>query len=76
MRKPQAKGVNLSERISSSLKSLKLEDLDMEKKWLVQLYSADLYARFGGLSIVEKRLLPVGIMTMLRNKRIAWQMVL
>ena len=76
MRKPTTKSVDISNRVSSTLKSLKLGKLDMEKKWLIQLYSADLYEQFGGLSIVEKRLLLVSIMTLLRNKKVAWQMVL
>jgi hypothetical protein len=50
--------------------------LDAERKWIIQLYSADLFKRFGGLDIVDKGLLPLGVMTMLRNKNVTWQMVL
>jgi hypothetical protein len=76
MLKPSTKNIDISDKVSSALSSLGLDDLNMEKKWLIQLYSAELYERFGGLSIVEKRLLPLGVMTMLRNEKITWQMVL
>jgi hypothetical protein len=55
---------------------MSLSNLDSERKWIIQLYSADLFKRFGGLDIVDKGLLPLGVMTMLRNKNVTWQMVL
>jgi hypothetical protein len=76
MLKPSTKNIDISDKVSSALSILGLEDLNLEKKWLIQLYSAELYERFGGLSIVEKRLLPLGVMTMLRNEKVTWQMVL
>lgn len=43
---------------------------------MVQLYSEEMFRVFGGLSIVDKALLPLGVMGMLRAKRVTWQLVL
>ena len=73
-------GFNTSREVSDALNKLagaqpelSLSNLDSERKWIIQLYSADL---FGGLNIANKGLLPLGVMTMLRNKKVTWQMVL
>ena len=50
--------------------------LSLERKRVIQLYSTALFHQFGGLSIVDKGLLPLGVMTMLRKKKVTWQMVL
>ncbi|KAL9010499.1 MAG: hypothetical protein Q9173_004571 [Seirophora scorigena] len=36
-------------------------------KWVTQLYAGDVLARFGGLGMGEKKLLPLGLVTMLRG---------
>jgi hypothetical protein len=46
------------------------ENLDPEMKWLVQYHSQELFDRWGGLSIVNKSLLPLGILTMLKKKKV------
>jgi hypothetical protein len=45
-------------------------------EWLLQFYERELLEKCGGMSIVEKNLLPLGILTILRKKKVAWQMVL
>jgi len=52
------------------------DKLDPELKWLVQFHSQELFERCGGLSIVNKSLLPLGILTMLKKRKVTWQMVL
>jgi hypothetical protein len=47
-----------------------------EMEWLLQFYERELLEKCGGMSIVEKNLLPLGILTILRKKKVAWQMVL
>ncbi|KAG4428766.1 hypothetical protein IFR05_015754 [Cadophora sp. M221] len=42
-------------------------------QWVIQLYSANMIARFGGLNVVEKGLLPTGMVTMFRESRFKWQ---
>lgn len=51
-------------------------DLSSEHKWIMNLYAEELKKRFGALSIVDKNLLPSGVMKMLRQKKITWQLIL
>ncbi|KAH8882783.1 hypothetical protein GQ53DRAFT_798583 [Thozetella sp. PMI_491] len=48
-------------------------DMTSYDKWIVQLFSKDMITRFGGLNIVDKGLLPTGLMAMLRQSRFQWQ---
>jgi hypothetical protein len=50
--------------------------LDSEKKWFLQLYANELLEDFGGLSLVDKQFLPVGVLAMMRGKKVSWNMVL
>lgn len=51
-------------------------NMDPEMKWLLQLHSEELFAKCGELSIVDKNLLPLGILTILRKRKVGWQMLL
>jgi hypothetical protein len=42
-------------------------------KWVAQLYGQDMIEKFGGLNIVEKGLLPMGMVTLFRSGRVKWQ---
>ncbi|KAL8873008.1 MAG: hypothetical protein Q9174_001468, partial [Haloplaca sp. 1 TL-2023] len=42
-------------------------------KWVAQLYGGDVIKRFGGMRMGEKKLLPVGLVTMLRQEKVRWQ---
>lgn len=42
-------------------------------QWVAQLYGGDVLKRFGSLSMGEKRLLPIGLASMLRSDKIRWQ---
>lgn len=48
-------------------------ELDSDQKWIIQLYSSDVLERFGGLNLVDRNLLPMGVMTMLRSRKVVWQ---
>jgi hypothetical protein len=63
-------------KLAKSQPELKLVDMDPETKWLLQLHSEELFERCGNLSMVDKNLLPLGILEILRKKRVTWQMVL
>jgi len=75
---PEIKEVALSKEVESSLGELDgaAAVLDAEKKWFLQLYSEELLEDFGGLSLVDKQFLPVGVLAMMRGRKITWQMVL
>jgi len=61
--------------LSRARKVVDLGNLNEEEKWILQLYSEDLIRDFGGLSIVDKKFLPLGLLAMIREKRVKWQMV-
>lgn len=42
-------------------------------KWVAQLYAADIIREFGSMSMGEKKLLPIGLASMLRDEKIRWQ---
>ncbi|KAL2185352.1 hypothetical protein L209DRAFT_733219 [Thermothelomyces heterothallicus CBS 203.75] len=75
---PEMEGITLSKEVESGLRAF-LADcvrLDAEKKWLLQLYAKELLDNFGGLNLVDKKFLPVGVLTMMRGKKVSWNMVL
>lgn len=43
------------------------------QRWIIQLYAQNMISRFGGLEVVEKGLLPAGMVNMLRQSRFNWQ---
>lgn len=50
--------------------------LGSDRRWLIQLYSRDAFQRFGGLGIVDQGLLPMGVIKLLRKRKVTWQAVL
>jgi hypothetical protein len=80
---PRKKRIVTTGRVMQTMKRLEkvqpelaANGMKAEMEWLLQLYEKDLLERCGGMSIVEKNLLPLGILTILRKKKVAWQMVL
>ncbi|KAJ4372889.1 hypothetical protein N0V83_003180 [Neocucurbitaria cava] len=50
--------------------------LSNENKWIMNMYAEELKQRFGALSIVDKNLLPSGVMSMLKTKKVTWQLII
>ena len=78
-RTPWTDDINMSTEVMAAMDRLTVtrwNRLESDQKWLLQLCSPQLLQQFGGLSIVDKGLLPLGVMTMLRSKRVTWQEVL
>lgn len=42
-------------------------------RWVAQLYGSEMRERFGGLHVVDKGLLPMGMVTLFRSGRVNWQ---
>lgn len=42
-------------------------------KWVTMMYGPEIIDRFGGLEIVDSGLLPMGMATFFRDKRVTWQ---
>ncbi|KAI0489931.1 hypothetical protein F4859DRAFT_172612 [Xylaria cf. heliscus] len=47
--------------------------MDTYWRWVAQLYGPEAITRFGGLNIVEPGLLPMGMVSIFRDKRVKWQ---
>jgi hypothetical protein len=75
---PEVEEVVLSKAVEGALLAAGAGDLglDAEKRWVLQLYADELLAEFGGLALVDKQFLPVGVLSMMRGKKVSWQMVL
>lgn len=83
MQVPPKKEIKYTLEVENALKKLAVtqpelapDKLDAEQKWIVQFHSKELFERCDGLSIVDKSLLPLGIMIMLKTRKVTWQMVL
>jgi hypothetical protein len=46
------------------------------EKWIVNMYAAQLKKRFGALSIVDRNMLPSGVMQMLKGKKMVWHLII
>jgi hypothetical protein len=75
---PGAETIVLSKEVDGALRAFFAGNnpLDPEKKWFLQLYAKELLEDFGGLSLVDKQFLPVGVLAMLRGKKVSWNMIL
>lgn len=49
---------------------------DEEMLWTVQYFEDELIEKFGGLEVVDRALLPMGVLKALRSRKVTWQMVL
>ncbi|MCJ1229281.1 hypothetical protein MMC12_005946 [Toensbergia leucococca] len=83
LRVPEKKDITTSADVERALRmlaetqfDLAPESIDSEKKWIVQLHSEELFKQCGGLALVDKTLLPLGVLAVLRKRKVAWQMVL
>ncbi|KAL4804685.1 hypothetical protein BDV18DRAFT_166016 [Aspergillus unguis] len=51
-------------------------NLDDEKRWILQMYGEEVLKDYGGVALVDRKYLPVGVMAMVKERRVKWQMVL
>lgn len=72
MQEPSPKTVELKGTIKAVLDPAQWRALTSYDQWIVQLFNKDMIARFGGLNVVEKGLLPTGLMDMLRQSKFQW----
>jgi hypothetical protein len=82
MRTPKIADVQLANEIRPWFDELQAShgvgwlSLMSENKWIMSLYAEELKNRFGSLSIVDRNLLPSGVMNMVRGKKRVWQLII
>lgn len=70
----EANPANVEQRgeIRAILEPEKWRDMSSYDKWVVSLYGREMLAKFGGINVVDKGLLPTGMMDMLRQSKFQW----
>lgn len=48
-------------------------DMDAYWKWIAQMYGPEMIDTFGSLNVVDFGLLPIGMVSMFRQRRTKWQ---
>jgi hypothetical protein len=46
--------------------------MDSYWKWIAQMYGGEMIDKFGGMAIVDQGLLPIGMVSLFRGKRVGW----
>ncbi len=59
-------------KLSSEAEAEDLGELSEYQKWVLHLYGAEVMNQFGELRMVEKRLLPTGMVQLFRQRRMRW----
>ncbi|RDL34361.1 uncharacterized protein BP5553_07489 [Venustampulla echinocandica] len=70
--KPETKNVDQTSDVSSLISSSDWKSLQPSQQWIIQLYAADMISRFGELNVVEKGMLPTGMVSAFRESRFKW----
>ncbi|KAL2825725.1 hypothetical protein BDW59DRAFT_69621 [Aspergillus cavernicola] len=77
---PDPDGIEYTSEVSNALnRALPLAQVrlfDDEKNWIAQMYAPEVLRDYGGVCLVDKKYLPMGVMAMVKEKRVKWQMVL
>ena len=55
---------------------MSIDSMSSEAKWTIQYHADELFEKFGGLSLVDTSLLPLGVLQAMRSRKVTWQMVL
>ncbi|KAF2637716.1 hypothetical protein P280DRAFT_457319 [Massarina eburnea CBS 473.64] len=82
MRQPAVQNIQLANEIRPWFEDLSHSHLiswsalSSENKWNMILYAEELKGRFGSLSIVDRNLLPSGVMKMVRGRKGVWQLII
>ncbi|KAH7398004.1 hypothetical protein BKA64DRAFT_55615 [Cadophora sp. MPI-SDFR-AT-0126] len=71
-KEPEVKKVKMTAEVTAAI-GAKWRSLSPYQQWVIQLYASNMIARFGGLNIVDKGLLPTGMVSMFRESRFKWQ---
>lgn len=82
MSAPEMKDIQLSNSMKPLFEELSHSHwlgwgaLDPENQWIMHLYAEELKEKFGALSIVDRNLLPSGVMQMMKKRKVVWQQII
>lgn len=77
LKEPKEDGVAKMNSVKYWMQALKTSpELDAELAWNLHFFEDELVEKFGGLEVVDKGLLPMGVLKALRSRKVTWQMVL
>lgn len=82
--RPDEEPVDVSVQVSQALNQLhgqsnlrgitsNWSSMDAYWKWIAQMYGPEMTEKFGGLNVVDFGLLPIGMVSMFRQRRTKWQ---
>ncbi|CAN8095431.1 unnamed protein product [Discula destructiva] len=72
MREPSPVDVELRGEVKAVVDAAEWDAMSSYDRWVVSLYGREMLAKFGGIHVVEKGLLPMGMMAMLRQSKFQW----
>lgn len=84
LERPREEPVSLSTSVQQALEQLSGQSnlrgilaywdlMDAYWKWIAQMYGPEMIETFGGLNVVDFGLLPIGMVSMFRQRRTKWQ---
>jgi hypothetical protein len=80
MDRPEKEGIDVMGDEKAKMNELVREWIEGGKaadagylKWVVKLFGEEMRERFGGWNVVEKGLLPMGMVGLFRSGRVKWQ---
>jgi hypothetical protein len=84
LKRPNEEPVDDSEQVQQALAELSCQSslrgitsdwdsMDAYWKWIAQMYGPEMIDTFGGLNVVDFGLLPIGMVSMFRQRRTKWQ---
>ncbi|EGC48889.1 conserved hypothetical protein [Histoplasma capsulatum var. duboisii H88] len=50
--------------------------ISKEHGWTISFYADEVFEAFGGLELLDRKLLPLGVLKVMRSRMVTWQMVL
>ena len=62
--------------LNGSMEDAEEFTLTDEERWVLEMHRPELKRMFAGPRIVDKHLLPLGVLEMMNSRKVAWQMVL
>jgi hypothetical protein len=63
---------DVHEAINDDRWQFDLDSVGLETWRILDLYAEELVTKFGGLNLVDKQYLPMGVLDMIKGKRVRW----